>query len=102
MTDQFLFQSLITDSKIPLRTVTDYDGNNWFVGEDIANSLQYKNSSHAIAKHVDDEDKRSLKTLPVDKLGASFDHLSLETILINETGIYSLILKSKRKEDKLL
>ena len=59
----------------------------WFVGKDIATVLGYKNSSDALKKHVDEEDKGVAKC---DTLVGVQD-LSV----INESGLYSLILCSK-------
>ncbi len=59
----------------------------WFVGKDIAKSLGYKNTSDAVSKHVDDEDKVLAKC---DTLGGV-----QEMVIINESGLYSLILSSK-------
>ena len=59
----------------------------WFVGKDIATVLGYKNSSDALKKHVDEEDKGVAKC---DTLGGKQD-----LAIINESGLYSLILGSK-------
>ena len=59
----------------------------WFVGKDVAVALGYKNTSDAISKHVDDEDKGVAKC---DTLGGMQD-LSI----INESGVYSLVFGSK-------
>ena len=60
----------------------------WFVGKDIAEVLGYAKSRNAIAAHIDDEDKRDA---PIQgDLGGT------QTMtIINESGLYSLILKSK-------
>ena len=60
----------------------------WFVGKDIAKVLGYSKPLNAIATHVDKDD--SLKQGLTDSLGRS-----QETIIINESGLYSLILSSK-------
>lgn len=59
----------------------------WFFGKDVAVALGYKNTSDAISKHVDDEDKGVAKC---DTLGGMQD-LSI----INESGVYSLVFGSK-------
>ena len=69
----------------------EQDGEPWFVGKDVTDILGYKNPNEAIAEHVDIEDKLNSKTL------SSCD-LSLGQRggwLINESGLYSLILSSK-------
>ncbi len=69
-----------------IRTVAQ-DGEPWFVGKDVAEALGYSNSRKAISDHVADEDKGVTKR---DTLGGA------QTItIINESGLYSLILSSK-------
>ncbi|MDF4030098.1 phage antirepressor KilAC domain-containing protein [Lactobacillus delbrueckii] len=79
----------------------EFDGNDvrtmqineeaWFVGKDVASVLGYSNPRDALAKHVDDEDKQILTSR----------NTTLENIpnrglqVINESGLYSLILSSK-------
>ena len=71
-----------------IRTL-NIDGEPWFVGKDIAEVLGYEKSRNAIAKHVDDEDK----TPALIRGGCSTGEQT--TIIINESGLYSLILSSK-------
>ncbi len=63
------------------------DNEVWFVGKDITNNLGYSNPSKALADHVDDEDKLNNESL--SSLGQRGGWL------INESGLYSLILSSK-------
>ena len=63
------------------------DGIPYFVGKDIASILGYANTRDAIAKHVDDEDKTTVAIC--DGMG------NPNRVLINESGLYSLILTSK-------
>lgn len=59
----------------------------YFVGKDVAEILGYKNTSKTIKDHVDNEDKRGERIVtPSGKQVAT---------IINESGLYSLILKSK-------
>lgn len=74
-----------------VRTVT-IDGEPWFVGKDVAESLGYADPNKAIAMHVDEEDKLNDKT--ASSLGQRGGWL------INESGLYSLILSSKLKSAK--
>ena len=69
-----------------VRTV-DNDGKMWFVGKDITDILGYTNSSKALFDHVDADDKLNNETL--SSLGQRGGWL------INESGVYSLILSSK-------
>ena len=82
-----------------VRTV-EIDGQPWLVGKDVAEALGYKNPGKAIIAHVDEEDKR-LEMLPQgadSQNGNVFP--SSKTALINESGLYSLILSSKMPKAK--
>ena len=69
-----------------VRTTT-INGEPWFVGKDVADILGYSNPRDAISKHVDDEDKGVANC---DTLGGR------QTLsIINESGLYSLVLSSK-------
>ena len=59
----------------------------WFVGKDVAVALGYTNNRKALADHVDEGDKGVTKC---DTLGGSQN-----LTIINESGLYSLILSSK-------
>lgn len=72
-----------------LRTV-EIDGVVWFVGKDVAEALGYSNTSKAIITHVADEDK-IIKMLPNSQNGKTVG----KTYIINESGLYALILSSK-------
>ena len=63
------------------------DNEPWFVGKDVATALGYSNSRKAIQDHVDEEDKGVTKR---DTLGGKQN-----MTIINESGLYSLILHSK-------
>lgn len=60
----------------------------YFVGKEVAEILGYSNPQKAIRDHVDNEDKRTERI--VHPLGGK-----QATVIINESGLYSLILKSK-------
>ena len=70
--------------------VLEIDGQPWFVGKDVAAVLGYSNVSKAVSAHVDDED-RIREMIPTAQNGK----LVSRTYLINESGLYSLILSSK-------
>lgn len=74
-----------------IRTLT-IDEEPYFVGKDVAQVLGYSNPRDAIAKHVDAEDKGVAKC---DTLGGQQNQT-----VINESGLYSLILGSKLPEAK--
>lgn len=74
--------------------VIERDGEPWMVGRDVAQALGYFNVSKAVATHVDSEDKR-FEMLPI--ADAQNGHVlgATKTTLINESGLYSLVLSSK-------
>ena len=71
-----------------IRTI-EISGEPWFVGKDVATALGYAKTENAIARHVDKEDK----TLTPLQGGCSTGVQN--TTIINESGLYSLILSSK-------
>lgn len=70
-----------------LRTLTDEAGEPWFVAKDVCDVLGYTNASKAISDHVDSEDKLNNESL--SSLGQRGGWL------VNESGLYSLVLSSK-------
>lgn len=70
-----------------IRTV-EVNNEPWFVGKDVADILGYSDLNKAVAMHVDDDDKKLN-----DKTSPSFGQRG--ATLINESGLYSLILSSK-------
>lgn len=70
-----------------LRTLTDENGEPWFVAKDVCDVLGYTNASKAISDHVDSEDKLNNESL--SSLGQRGGWL------VNESGLYSLVLSSK-------
>lgn len=70
------------------------DGQPWFVAKDIADALGYSKSRNAIATHVDDEDKT---TALIQGGGSNY---KTTVVIINESGLYSLILSSKLETAK--
>lgn len=73
------------------------DNNPWFVGKDVAECLEYKNTKDALARHVDAEDKQLILRSQITTLenvpnrGLTF---------INESGLYALIFGSKLDKAK--
>lgn len=67
----------------------------WFVGRDVATALGYAKPQNAIKSHVDADD--ALNQGIIDSMGRS-----QPTMLINESGLYSLILSSKLPAAKSL
>ncbi|WP_346888305.1 phage antirepressor [Clostridium sp. UBA1056] len=69
-----------------VRAITK-DNEPWFVGKDVATALGYKDTSDSIKRHVDNEDKLTRRFTDSGQ--------SREMTVINESGLYSLILGSK-------
>lgn len=78
-----------------IRTIQK-NGEPWFVGKDVASVLQYRDTSDALKKHVDKEDKVLLKAGETPTLKSS----NFGMYIINESGLYSLILSSKMPKAK--
>ena len=67
----------------------EVNGEPYFVGKDVAEILGYAKSENAIATHVDNEDKT---TTLIQGTGSNYKS---NAVVINESGLYSLILSSK-------
>lgn len=79
-----------------VRTVTIND-EPYFVGKDVAEILGYSNSKDALAKHVDAEDKQVIQR----SQNATLENIPNRGLtIINESGLYSLILSSKLPQAK--
>lgn len=74
-----------------VRTIQQ-NGEPWFVGKDVAEILGYKDTSDAMKKHVDIEDKLTRRFADSGQ--------NREMYIINESGLYSLILSSKMPKAK--
>ncbi|MFR0522160.1 phage antirepressor KilAC domain-containing protein [Limosilactobacillus reuteri] len=81
-------QQLFNFNGQQVRTVTIND-EPYFVGKDVATILGYKKPENAIANHVENEDKT---TTLIQGTGSNYKSKS---VIINESGLYSLILGSK-------
>jgi anti-repressor protein len=84
-------QTFTAPTGVQLRTVNK-DGQIFFVGKDAAEALGYEAPRNAIKRHVDDDDKL------MHRFSASGQER--EMTIINESGLYSLILSSKLEEAK--
>ena len=76
-----------------IRTMVDEKGEPWFVGTDVAKMLGYNQSDKAILRHTDEDDR--MKCTVTDNLGRG-----QSTFVINESGLYSLVLASKLPQAK--
>ena len=82
-----VFKNLVHPEFGNLRTI-EIDGEPWFVGKDVAAALGYTKERNALDKHVDKDD--ALKRGVTDSMGRT-----QQMTIINESGLYSLILSSK-------
>ena len=76
--------------------VLTLSGEPWFVGRDVAAALGYSNTKDALAKHVDPEDKRIIQR----SSGATFTIPPRGLTVINESGLYSLMLSCRLASGK--
>ena len=74
-----------------VRTVVK-EGEPWFVGKGVADILEYRNGSRDINRHVDEDDRCKIMIFDGNQ--------NKETIIINESGFYSLVLSSKMPKAK--
>ena len=75
-----------------IRTMTDEKGEPFFVGSDVALRLGYTDPQKAIKMHIDDEDKLTRQIVVSGQMR--------NVIVINESGLYALILSSKLPQAK--
>lgn len=75
--------------------IIEMNGEPWFVGKDVAEILGYQNASKAVSAHVDDEDKAFIMVDIADSQNGNVPTGKTKTAIINESGLYSLILSSK-------
>jgi prophage antirepressor-like protein len=77
-----------------VRTMTNENGETFFVGKDVARALGYSNTRKALLDHVDAEDRGDGVTIR-DAIGRK-----QKAVVINESGLYSLILSSQLEQAK--
>ena len=78
--------------KMSINTYIDDKQNVWFKGKDVASYLGYSITKKAMRTHVDNEDKVEIRSRPKY---TALKSLHPQTILINESGLYSLIRTSQ-------
>lgn len=76
-----------------LTTQTDENGLDWFSANDVAAALGYANPSKSVRDHVDDDDLTKRRV--IDNMGRN-----QVANFVNESGLYSLILRSNKPEAK--
>ena len=78
-----------------IRTMTNENGETYFVGKDVAKALGYSKPENAVAVHVDADDKT---TTLIQGTGSNYKS---KAVIINESGLYSLVLSSKLPQAKV-
>ena len=79
---------IFENKEFGLVRAVEIEGEPWFVGKDVAKALGYNNPRDALSKHVDEEDKNTVAF----RDGTSGNP---NQTIINESGLYSLVLSSK-------
>lgn len=75
--------------KLTVLSFEDSGDTVWFIGKEVTTLLGYSNTRDALKKHVDDEDKNTVAIRDGNQKG------NPNKVVINESGLYSLILSSK-------
>lgn len=88
--------NLTFETSNPIRII-DQNGEFWFVANDVCNILEHSNTSKAL-KSLDDDEKAKLEVSP--KLNLALDNRIKEINIINESGLYALILRSRKAMEK--
>lgn len=86
-----------------IRTIVDPNGDVWFVAVDVARSLGYATPKNPVKRHVDEEDTILLQLSDFQRgsFWAPLEINELDSIrVINESGLYSLVLSSKLESAK--
>lgn len=78
--------------------VVELNGTHYFVGKDVAEILGYANASKAVSVHVDDDDKKLIMLEVTDSQNGNV--VKTQTAIINESGLYSLIIGSRLPKAK--
>ena len=73
--------------------VTELNGEAWFVGKDVADVLGYERGTKAVVDHIDEDDRLMIDGTTQSQFGIELGQRG--GWLINESGIYSLVLSSK-------
>lgn len=80
-----------------VNTITDENGEIWFRGKDVATILGYKNPHKSLRDHVHNKDKINRQTLQGENEKFTLNKNQQKEIYINDSGIYTLMLRSKLK-----
>lgn len=94
----FTKQTFVHEKSIQYILIND---DPWFKAKEVAEILEYKNPQKAIRDHVDEEDRKRLQHLKgVNETILPLNNEQGHQVMINESGLYSLILRSRKKEAK--
>ena len=94
-----VFTHTIADREVTVNALM-VNGAPWFCGNDTAAALGYANTRQAINLHVDEDDRAKLKDLGSLETRLPLNHNDSLQTYISESGMYSLIMHSKRPEAK--
>lgn len=95
-----VLQTFVHEEFGKIRTLI-LDNEPWFIDVDAASALLYRDPTGAIRKNVDDEDKKiidwntALKEQGISDAGSDNGWIKNEVVIINESGLYSLIMRSR-------
>jgi prophage antirepressor-like protein len=96
MTAQLIIKQFETNE---ITMIQDNDNEVWFKAHDVATVLGYKCPSDAISQHVDSEDKQKMNELTTT-VKYDTSKIKKNIVFINESGLYSLIMRSKLESSK--
>ena len=88
-----MIQSFKSEVFGEIRTMTNEKGETFFVVKDVAEALGYSQPDKAVMRHTDEDDR--MKCTVIDHIGRKQN-----MYVINESGLYSLILSSKLEQAK--
>ena len=92
------FQRTIGARDVTLYVVTGTDGEPWFRANDVAHALGYSDPKRSVNRHVDPQDKLSHEDLRGADSAPQLNQHERAQSFINESGLYSLIMRSKLRE----
>ncbi|STY99861.1 Uncharacterized phage-encoded protein [Moraxella lacunata] len=87
-----------TFEQSPIRII-DQNGEFWFVANDVCGILEVQNTTQAL-QSLDDDEKSKLDTTSSPMFNIGLDHRAREINIINESGLYALILRSRKAMQK--
>jgi prophage antirepressor-like protein len=89
------------NSQFAIRVIRDGQGNPWFVAADICKALGYLNVSQTVTQHVDEEDRGYAVIDGANIPTVSTGYTPGSALLVNQSGMYALILGSSKPEAKV-